>query len=74
MNGFIIDIALCLFTYTLMMAIILWKNNRRRPSDDSNDDDGGIAAWTGPDLDLPPGVCLPKDGPVHKKEVDEVLI
>lgn len=74
MNGFILDIVLCLVTYALMVGLIFWRSNKRNPSDDSNDDDGGIAAWTGPELDLPPGVCLPKDGPRNKKELDEVLI
>ncbi len=72
--GFYIDIALCVFTYILMLGFIVWRNNRNKPSDESGDDDGGIPAWTGPELDLPPGVCLPKDGPTRKKELDEVLI
>ena len=38
------------------------------------DGDGGIPAdWVPPDLDLPPGICLPGDGPEHSVPQEEEL-
>ena len=74
MNAFYIDIALCLLVYMVMIGFIVWRNRKNKPSDDSGDDDGGIHAWTGPDLDLPPGISLPSDGPKCKEDrFEEVL-
>ncbi len=63
-----IDILFCIITYAILMGIILWQKQRNPPSDGDNDDDGGMHVWTEPDLDLPPGVCLPTDGPTIRKE------
>ncbi len=73
MPSIYLDIVFCLITYAILMGIILWRKNKNRSSDSDNDDDGGILVWPEPDLDLPPGVCLPTDGPVKKQEVDEVM-
>jgi hypothetical protein len=40
--------------------------------DDSDDDDGGIEINNVPDLDLPPGICLPPD-PNRKIYVEKEL-
>lgn len=63
-----VDILFCLITYAILMGIIFWQKHKDRPNDSDNDDDGGIYVWPEPDLDLPPGVCLPSDGPTIKKE------
>ena len=68
------DFALCLLAYAAMIFVIFWKRKKKGPSDKpSDDDDGGISLSTDPELDLPPGVCLPVDGP-RKREVEEVLV
>lgn len=55
--------------FIFILGIKWWKSDRK-PDDDTNDGDGGIKIPNTPDLDLPPGICLP-DSPVLK---DEILI
>jgi hypothetical protein len=69
-----IDIVLCILTYSLLLGIIFWSKRKNRRSNDSDDDDGGIPVWKTPDLDLPPGVTLPGDGPTIKREEYEEAI
>ncbi|MBV6644350.1 MAG: hypothetical protein KI790_02815 [Cyclobacteriaceae bacterium] len=75
MNGLLLDILFCLMAYSILLAIIIWKKGKKEDGNGgSNDDDGGLPVLTPPELDLPPGVCLPIDGPrqvIH--ESDEVL-
>lgn len=70
------DIFLCTATYLILIGFILWRKRRKnRPDDGSQDGDGGLPVENGPKLDLPPGVCLPGDGPrlIRKDQYDEVL-
>ena len=66
----LLDIFLCFLTYAILMYIIFWKRPKRS-SEDEDGDDGGIPEWTEPELDLPPGVSLPSNGPTYKKDVYE---
>jgi hypothetical protein len=68
MSGIYLDILLCSLTYTILLWFIFWKKRNNRKGGSSDDDDGGIPVWNTPDLDLPPGVTLPGDGPTVKRE------
>lgn len=74
MQSIFIDILLCAFLYVFLLAFIFIRESKRRndKGSDSNDDDGGLPVVIPPDFDLPPGVCLPEDGP-KKKEPEEVF-
>ena len=74
MQHILIDLLLCGFIYAVLLTIILVKDSRRRKRKDSDgDDDGGLPVMTPPEIDLPPGVCLPDDPRVRKKEPEEVF-
>jgi hypothetical protein len=53
------------FIVRLVKLKKLQGNNRKE-----DDDDGGIEFYTDPDLDLPPGVCLP-GGPRKKIKLED---
>lgn len=59
-----------LTTLVLVVAYGLTQNTED-PDNDTNDGDGGIKIPRIPDLDLPPGVCLPvkKDNPEYEEEL-----
>jgi hypothetical protein len=70
------DIFLCLATYMILIGFIIWhKRSRNRPDDNGSDGDGGLPIESGPKLDLPPGVCLPSDGPtiIKKEQFEDAL-
>ncbi len=73
----ILDIALSLFVYAILIFFMKWRFSyfKKRKQDGSDDNDGGIAVDypTDPVLDLPPGVILPSDGPVAKREPEMCL-
>ncbi len=55
-----IDFIFCGFAYFVLIFFLIKRYHRRNIQlDDDNDDDGGIEVHQPPDLDLPPGVCLP---------------
>jgi len=59
-----IDIFFCCFAYIILIFFVIKRYHRKniRLGDDSDDDDeGGIEINNLPDLDLPPGICLPPD-------------
>ncbi|MGK7393064.1 MAG: hypothetical protein ACNS62_00780 [Candidatus Cyclobacteriaceae bacterium M3_2C_046] len=79
MANYIIDMLICGAIYVGMVYFIvrLIKNHKFKRRGRSDDDDGGIEFFNEPDLDLPPGVTLPDNGPdmkVKLDEKDEVLI
>ena len=75
MSGIYLDIFLCLTTYFILLAIIFWRKIRRqRPGESGDDGEGGLPVDSGPKLDLPPGVCLPGDGPTLKVEQFEEMV
>ena len=70
-----LDLFLCLFTYVIMIYLIFWRKNKsNRSNDKRDDDDGGIPVYNGPELDLPPGVCLPSDPLVLKRRLEEDVL
>ena len=68
---YIINMVLSGIAYLIMIyfmyRMLRKPDGDREGGDDGND--GGIAIDTLPDLDLPPGICLPGQGPT-KKPVD----
>ena len=56
---------------TLILVVYSLTQNTEDPDNDTNDGDGGIKTPRIPDLDLPPGVCLPvkKDNPEYEEEL-----
>lgn len=76
MPGVILDIVLCGVIYTIMVVFIFLRSNRRKGNNDadSDDDGGGLPVILPPDIDLPPGVCLPDDCPkITQQEPEEVF-
>lgn len=63
MQSIIIDLVLFGFVYAILMAFIFIRSSRRRKDNDDGDDEGGLPVSLPPDIDLPPGVCLPDDKP-----------
>ncbi|MEQ9306608.1 MAG: hypothetical protein RJQ14_22025 [Marinoscillum sp.] len=70
----ILDIILFGILYTIFITFLLVKVNRKnRNNDTDSDDEGGLPVSLPPDIDLPPGVCLPDDRTVRTKEAEEVF-
>jgi hypothetical protein len=68
------DIIFCCITYLILIGIMFWSKRNNRPDDSDNDGEGGLPIENGPKLDLPPGVCLPGEGPsIVREQYDEVL-
>ncbi len=68
------DIILCSILYTILLLFVLVKFNRNKGNNDKDsDDEGGLPVALPPDIDLPPGICLPDDSPSNAKpEPEEV--
>jgi hypothetical protein len=75
MSSFYLDIFLCCVIYIILLGIIFWrKPDRNDDNDIDNNDDGGLPIESDPILDLPPGICLPSDGPImHEDQLDEAV-
>ncbi len=74
MMSIFVDLLLFCLIYAAILCVLYIHHNRRKRKDNDSDEDGGLPVFTPPELDLPPGICLP-DGPSHaKREKDEVLI
>lgn len=58
-----IDIIFCCFAYVILIFFVIkrYQRTNKRLDSDSDDDEGGIEINNLPDLDLPPGICLPPD-------------
>ena len=68
-----IDYIILFFLFLLALTLVLLKIIKDERSSNSNNDGGLPFEFEIPDLDLPPGVCLPIDGPTRKKD-DPVLV
>lgn len=75
MQTVIIDLVLFGFIYAILLAFIFVRESkRRRGNDPDSDDEGGLPVNLPPDIDLPPGVCLPDDNPgKNKPEPEEIF-
>lgn len=76
MQTIFIDLLLCAFLYGVLMAFIFIRESKKRNNRDSDngDDEGGLPVVLPPDIDLPPGVCLPDDRPrIRKTEPEEIF-
>ncbi|WP_258100294.1 hypothetical protein [Marinoscillum pacificum] len=69
------DIILCGILYTILIVFVFIRTNKnRRNNDTDSDDEGGLPVSLPPDIDLPPGICLPDDAPRKTiPETEEVL-
>lgn len=76
MSGYLIEMLIFSVVYLLSVYLIvrlvrkLNMNGRKK----NDDDDGGIEFYEEPDLDLPPGVTLPDNGPALRIEEPEELL
>lgn len=70
-----IDIIFCCIAYVILIFFVIKRYHRKntRMDSDADDDDGGIEINNIPDLDLPPGICLPPD-PERKGHFDKEFI
>ena len=67
MHGYIFDMILCGIAYLfLVYFMITLIKKRRKGYDGEDDDDGGLPVSSPPEIDLPPGVCLPDGSPKLK--------
>ncbi len=75
MTAQLIDIILGGIAYTAFIALLLKSipSQKKKPGNDSDEGDGGINISKDPDIDLPPGVCLPLD-PDSSNIYDKELI
>lgn len=72
MPGIVFDIILCGVIYAVLLVFIFFREERNRKNNDDSDDEGGLPVSLPPDFDLPPGVCLPDDPRVVRKDREEV--
>ncbi|WP_421874718.1 hypothetical protein [Marinoscillum sp.] len=69
------DVILCGILYTILIVFVFVRTNKKRGNNDSDgDDEGGLPVSLPPDIDLPPGICLPDDRPKNTQpETEEVF-
>lgn len=79
LGGYTLDLVLCGVAYLILvyLMVTLMKKRRRDIGNNDDDDDGGIAVKGPPEIDLPPGVCLPDGSPrlrfVEEDEREEIV-
>lgn len=75
MHGYIFDMILCGITYLFLVYFMFTLLKKRRKGfDGDDDDDGGLPVSTPPEIDLPPGVCMPDGSPklkIVKEDIHE---
>lgn len=69
-----LDYIILFFLFLLALTLVLLKIIRDERSNSSNNDGGLPLEWDFPELDLPPGVTLPMDGPVKKRDLDDPVL
>jgi hypothetical protein len=73
LHGYIIDMILCGITYLFLVYFMFTLIKKRRKGfDGDDDDDGGLPVSTPPEIDLPPGVCMPDGSPKLKIVTDDI--
>lgn len=79
LGGYTLDLLLCGLAYLILvyLMVALMKKRKRDIGGSDDDDEGGIAVKGPPEIDLPPGVCMPDGSPklkfVDEEEREEVL-
>jgi len=69
-----IDFILSGLVYVVLIYFMVTLSKKRRSPDNDDDNDGGISIAGPPDIDLPPGVCLPDDPRRIKEEPEEMFV
>lgn len=71
----LVDVILCGILYTILIVFVFLRNNKNKGNNDTDsDDEGGLPVSLPPDIDLPPGICLPDDAPKNRQpETEEVF-
>ena len=81
LSGYALDMVLCGVVYLIivyLMFVLMRKRSglNNKKGEGGDDGDGGILLPTRPEIDLPPGVLWPDEGPggkkIRKKEEEEV--
>ncbi len=79
-GGYTLDLILCGLAYLILvyLMVTLMKKRKKDMGSGDNDDDGGISVKGPPEVDLPPGVCLPDGSPklrfIEEEERETVLL
>lgn len=74
MVNIFVDLLLFCLIYAVILCVLYIHHNKRKRNNGDSDEDGGLPVFNPPELDLPPGICLP-DGPsTTKREKEEVLV
>ncbi len=73
MMNIVVDLLLFGFVYAILLCVLFIHHNRKKKKDNDSDEDGGLPVFTPPELDLPPGICLPGDPVGSKREQEEIL-
>lgn len=72
-HGYVFDMILCGIAYLfLVYFMVTLLRKRKRGFDGDDDDDGGLPVSPTPEIDLPPGVCLPDGSPKLKIVKDDI--
>jgi len=72
MNAVTFDLVLSGLVYLVLVYFMITLLKKRKKSSDSDDDnDGGISVSGPPQIDLPPGICLPDEPRRRMKEEPE---
>lgn len=67
MGSIFFELSVLFLVCTLMFTFVFILQTRRKDDKDTDsDDEGGLPVNLPPDIDLPPGVCLPDDPKRHK--------
>lgn len=68
MNSSVVDMIILILSTCILLAFAFnaFKNSRNKRDEDEDGDGGQPNYPSDPVLDLPPGICLPQDGPVSE--------
>jgi hypothetical protein len=84
LSGYAMDMMLCGVVYLIIVYLMFVLMRKKSSLDNTkgkggDDGDGGILLPTHPQIDLPPGVLWPDEGPrggkkIRKEEEEEALV
>ena len=80
LGGYTLDLILVGIAYLILvyLMVTLMKKRNKDVGGHDDDDDGGISVKGPPEIDLPPGVCLPDGNPrlvfIDEEEREEMPV